>query len=403
MKIKEYWKNIIKNDIRNAFIMTVMLISIILLFSYMWSKIYIENIPFGIVDNDNSAISRNIVSQFKNHSGLDVKYFADSEEELQTAIRERKINAGIIIPKNFSMDIRMQKYPKVLIIIDNSNILIGGNALSYSMSVLGTVNAGTQIKMMEGRGMYPSLTKTTVGTFTYVERTLYDPQGGYIRNLIYIIVPLVIQLLFITRFSLPMFIEKKKQFYSVKIFSKECRNIILDIIIRTFIQATIGIIGSLIALLLTKKIFSLPLRGDILIYVMIMYMFYFCLTSFSLVFASCINNVAYFIQGFLTFNLGFSFIAGVVYPLYKMPENLLTIINIFSPLTHFAVSLKILNLKGVGWGVLGNELRGAINYSITCFFIGCLLYMINIFINRNIHVNKIDFNLQDIQENDRRR
>lgn len=136
---------------------------------------------------------------------------------------------------------------------------------------------------------------------------------------------------------------------------------------------------------------------------MIMYMFYFCLTSFSLVFASCINNVAYFIQGFLTFNLGFSFIAGVVYPLYKMPENLLTIINIFSPLTHFAVSLKILNLKGVGWGVLGNELRGAINYSITCFFIGCLLYMINIFINRNIHVNKIDFNLQDIQENDRRR
>lgn len=48
-----------------------------LVFSYIWSQVYIEHIQFGIVDLDNSLLSRNIVLQLENHPGLDVSYYGN--------------------------------------------------------------------------------------------------------------------------------------------------------------------------------------------------------------------------------------------------------------------------------------------------------------------------------------
>lgn len=51
---------------------------------------FVENIPFGVVDNDNSTLSRTIVQQLKIHPGLNVNYYADSESELEQLIKEKK-------------------------------------------------------------------------------------------------------------------------------------------------------------------------------------------------------------------------------------------------------------------------------------------------------------------------
>ena len=39
-----------------------------------------------------------------------------------------------------------------------------------------------QLKMLEGNNFYPSAAQTSLGTFSYVDRTLYEPQGDYIRE-----------------------------------------------------------------------------------------------------------------------------------------------------------------------------------------------------------------------------
>ena len=100
------------------------------LLSYVWSNVYVENIPFGIVDLDNTALSRTVIEQLSNCPSLDVNNFFDSESELQQAMKERKVHGGIIIPDNFSSDVSAKKSPKAEILVDGTNMLIGGNALS---------------------------------------------------------------------------------------------------------------------------------------------------------------------------------------------------------------------------------------------------------------------------------
>ena len=79
----------------------------------IFSKIYVENIPFGIVDMDNSSLSRTIIQQLKNSPGLNISFYADSENELEQAIKEKRVSGGIVIPKDFNKDAVKMKSPSV--------------------------------------------------------------------------------------------------------------------------------------------------------------------------------------------------------------------------------------------------------------------------------------------------
>lgn len=45
------------------------------LLSYVWSNVYVENIPFGIVDLDNTSLSRTVIEQLSNCPSLKVDHF----------------------------------------------------------------------------------------------------------------------------------------------------------------------------------------------------------------------------------------------------------------------------------------------------------------------------------------
>lgn len=352
------------------------------LLSYVWSNVYVENIPFGIVDLDNTSLSRTVIEQLSNCPSLKVDHFFDSESDLEQAVKARTVHGGIIIPQNFSKDVSMKKSPKAEIIVDGTNMLIGGNALSGAASVMGTLSAGTELKMLQGNGMFPSVAKTAIGTFSYVQRILYDPQGSYIRNMSYTVVPLVIQMAFLCEFFIPMFIKKKKDFATMKIRSKEFIFSLLDIIIRIALFALVVIIATFIGLCLIKRFYSLPMRGELWIYAVLMIAFFFNLIGFGLVFASILSKMDYFVFVYTVCSTPFMMTSGVAYPFYMMPAGVEFFIKFISPLAQVAVPLKNLNLKGVGWDIILPYLKESIGYSLFWIPIGLIMYIISVIITK---------------------
>ncbi|WP_293978630.1 ABC transporter permease [uncultured Clostridium sp.] len=350
----------------------------LLLLSCVWSHVYVENIPFGIVDLDNSSLSRTVIEQLSNCPSLKVDHFFESEAELEQALKEKTVHGGIIIPQDFSKDVSLKKSPKAEILVDGTNMLIGGNALSGAASVLGTLSAGTELKMLQGNGMYPSVAKTAIGTFSYVQRILYDPQGSYIRNMAYTVVPLVIQMAFLSEFFIPMLIKKKKEFAAMKIRSKEFLFNVLDIIIRILVFAVVVIVATFIELCLIKKFYSLPMRGEIWIYATLMMAFFFNLVGFGLVFSAILSKMDYYVFAYNVCSTPFMLTSGVAYPFYMMPEGVVTFIKLISPLAQVSVPLKILNLKGVGWDIILPYFKESVGYSLLWIPIGLILYIISV-------------------------
>ena len=204
--ISRIWKEE-KNTVIGLFISVL---AGMLLITTIWKNDYTEDIPFGILDEDRSSLSQSIVKQFGINPSLDIVYYADSEQDLKQAILDKKIEAGVMIPENFSRDMSLKKSPQAVIFADCSNIITGGGAVGAASSVLGTMSAGMQLKMLEGNNFYPSAVQTSLGTFSYVDRTLYEPQGDYIRKMSYLLVPAITMQTFLISFFIPLMIRKRK-------------------------------------------------------------------------------------------------------------------------------------------------------------------------------------------------
>jgi len=357
------------------------IITVIFLCS-IFSKIYVENIPFGIVDMDNSSLSRTIIQQLKNSPGLNVNYYADSDAKLEQAIKEKRVSGGIVIPKDFNKDAIKMKSPSLALLIDETNMVVGNNIYAYGSAAIGTVNAGFQLKVFQGKNMLPDIAKKTITSFSYGERILYEPQLSYMRYLMYTLVPYLIQGTFLMTFLVPMLIKNRKQLNILNIRSKESLRNMLVIFARILMIIAVTIISSFIALCILGKYFNLPLRGNILEYFALMFIFLIDITAMGFLFAAFIDKMIYFIQFFSMINLITFLTSGVPFPEYMMPEGLSRIIKSLWPFMNVALQFKCLNLKGIGWDIILPSLKYGLLFALAWFPIGIGLYFARIALDK---------------------
>lgn len=107
--------------------------------------------PFGIVDQDNSSLSRMISKQIAEDQTFDVKYYGDSIQGLQEQIETNQIVAGVIIPKHFATDALAGKSPSVMIIYDGCQMSVVGISKAKLSEVLTTLKAAASVQILEGK------------------------------------------------------------------------------------------------------------------------------------------------------------------------------------------------------------------------------------------------------------
>lgn len=164
MKIGE----LIKLDLQRHIMYLVVPIIAALILGSMYSHTYVDHIPIGIVDLDNSSLSRNITEQFSIHPGLTVSSYPAAAEEAREEILSGKTKGAVIIPKDFYRDVLRVKSPKVLVLVDGSNLLIGNNLQAYSSAILNTLETGFQMNVLQGKGMNPETVQTTVNSWPMI-------------------------------------------------------------------------------------------------------------------------------------------------------------------------------------------------------------------------------------------
>lgn len=370
------FREILKSETPNIITMFITLLVATLLLTFIWQDDYTINIPFGVVDKDNSSLSRSIITQLEASETLHVNFFAQSEEELEQAIKSKKINCGIIFPENFGRDVSLRKSPKALIIADGTNIMTGGTAYGAAAGVIGTISAGTEMKMLEGRGMGPSTVATNLGNFSYTERLVYDPIGNYGRRMLYTIVPLVLLQTFCVKFFLPLLIKKREAFMEAE--KKDYKTHIIEIIVRTALISVASILASFVALCVMDKMHDIPMRGSIILYFVSMAAYMLNIIAFGVVCGALTIRLAHFVQIYSMGSTALVFTAGIIYPYFLIPDFLLKLIHLLCPLAPLSIELKALNLKGIGWDVAMPYIIDSLKYSFLWLAVGIVLYCLSV-------------------------
>jgi len=334
------------------------LLFIALVMPYVWKSPYIEHVSFAVLDEDNSALN----------------YYPSSEDELEKAIKKGKVYGGLIIPKDFSKDVALKKTPDCLVVVDGSNVMVGGNALNGCATVLSTLSAGTELKILEGSGMNPTSAQTSLGSFTAVDRAVYEPTGGYTPRMMYALMIMLVQQIMLINFVMPLFTERKK--YFIRGSKKENIENIKDILVRIAVVFVSCIIISFGALLIVGKMRGLPLRGNIFVYIVLMILFMLDCLGISIAISAFAKSGTIIRWIYYMLSTTITFFSGAAYP------------HAIIPMANLSMAFKALNLKGVGFSILMPDIMNGIKYMVFWLPVGIALYVLSIFIEKKKLNNK---------------
>jgi len=326
----------LKTDKMILIIALIMPILINLTIGWTLSKGVMNHIPFGVVDEDNSQLSRQIIQYFADNDAFELEYYCTEQDELQHLLDTSKVKAGLIIPQNFSEDIIDLKSPSVLMIYDGSHMSITSVAKAKASEILLTIRTGAAIKQLQGRmNMTEEQAYNTAMPISFETRTLYNPA----KNFSHFMTPGYGTIICQTGIGLTAVLcingmrkYKKKELWGYMLG-------------KTFFYGGIGSIALIINILVQIVLFKIPFRGSFGMAFLLSILLALSVASLSVAVSAWAQKRVLAIAAIGLLLIPNSIMAGYTWPLISMvPFYQKT--AYFIPFYHYGDNIRNLFLKG---------------------------------------------------------
>jgi len=335
-------------------------VMMLLLFGYALS-LDVERIPTIIYDQDGTPSSRELVRQFQGSRYFEIRGFASGYAEIERDIDRSLILAGIVIPRGFGGDIAAGRSVSVQLLMDGSDSNTSAIAKGYAENIV-RIHA-SQIRI-GNRAVQRSALASTPAVDAQI-RVWYNSSLRS-RNLV---VPGLIAVILMTMAgqltSLTIAREWEmgtmEQLLSTPLRPSE---LVGGKMLAYFI---VGLADAVIVLVIGVSVFSVPFRGSALL-LSVSTCLFLCVVLFWGIFISSAvrNQVQAFQLGMLTTFLPGFLLSGFMFAIDTMPAPLQAISYIV-PARYFVAILKDLFLKGVGLGIIGNQLLFLLLFAVLVF------------------------------------
>lgn len=188
-------------------------------FFYPWpySVEVVNHVPVGIIDNDNSALSRTIVRYASASPQIDVETF-NSEKAAKTAIWSGDIAGYMIIPSGLEQQVLSGKATSVSVLGNGGYFILNRNVQLGFLQAVSTVSAGIEVKKNVAQGAYlPTAAKNTQAVPLQII-PLFNQTQGYGAYVVPAVAILILQqtLLMATAMLIGTWYEERRHATSIR-------------------------------------------------------------------------------------------------------------------------------------------------------------------------------------------
>lgn len=186
--------NAIKSD--KAVISTFFLVAfgILTVYTYIYSKEVITEVPVAIVNQDATKTSRDYIAMLDASEGVKtISTYADIQEAKRDYY-SKKVMGIVIVPKNFEKDLKSGKQTTITSFSDASNMIFYKKVLVDVTVTTGNFNAGIAIKKEMSKGTPIAIAKQNYTPLKPISNSLFNTSSGYATYIIPILTALIIQL-----------------------------------------------------------------------------------------------------------------------------------------------------------------------------------------------------------------
>jgi len=161
-------------------LLLLMIAPIIYGFFYPWpySTEVVNHVPVGIIDNDNSNLSRTIVRYASASPQLDTRHFLN-EQETKEAMWSDEIAGYMIIPSGLEQQVLSGKAAYVSVLGNGGYFLLNKNVQMGFLKAVSTVSAGIEVKKEVAQGAYLATAAANTQAVPLEITPLYNQTEGY--------------------------------------------------------------------------------------------------------------------------------------------------------------------------------------------------------------------------------
>ncbi len=175
-------------------------IIIIPLFSYfffmtLFSEGLPKDLPVAVIDNDNTASSRNFIRQVDIMQMAKVSMHLTNFDEAETEMKKGHIFAFIIIPKDFQADAMAGRQPKLTFYYNNAFFIPGSLLMRDLNTISGLSSAGVSLSTGLAKGKTASELMGQLQPIVLDAHLIGNPYTNYSVYLSNVLMPGILQLM----------------------------------------------------------------------------------------------------------------------------------------------------------------------------------------------------------------
>jgi len=327
---------------------------LIVLFGYALS-LDIKNVPLAIWDQDNSKASVDFLLNFKNSDYFKIIGYYDNYRNLERLLNYGKTMMVMVIPKDFSRYLYSNQSVPVQLILDGSDSNTATIALGYAQSIVQQYNDKLYRKASQA-------TIVNSQPISLEQRVWFnqdfESKNFIVPGLIAIIMMIIAALL--TSLTIAREWERgtMEQLISTPVRSSE-------LIIGKFLPYfAIGMIDLVIAVILGRFVFFVPLRGSLIQLFIMSALFLTGALSLGIFISTVAKSQLMASQmAILTSFLPTFLLSGFTYEIFNMPPAVQAVTYLI-PARYFIKILRGIYLKDIGMFELWPEAICLIAFSI---------------------------------------
>ncbi len=344
--IKEFLQ--IFRDPRMRIIIFVPPIIQVLIFGYA-ATMDITHVPTAVYDQDNTKESREVLRNFGYSKYFDIDYHLDAEPQVRDIIDRSKAIAVLKIDRNFARDLVGNRSAELQLILDGTD----SNAASIVLGYAGQIIADYNYRVLKERALTLLKGSRTLPSVDLRDRRWFnenlESRNYYLPGVIALIVTIMSLLLSSMAIVREKEIGTMEQLIVSPITPIELiLGKITPFVIIACVQVTlITLVGVLW--------FKIPIRGSLPLLFGCTLIYLLTSLGCGLLISTVSSTQQEAMMSVFLFFFPASLLSGFAYPIANMPK-IIQYITYVNPMRYYLVILRYIFLKGVGMGVLWDQI-----------------------------------------------
>jgi ABC-2 type transport system permease protein len=326
----------------------------------------VKHLPTVVFDQSLQQESRELLDSFTASGYFDVKNVAQNYQEVTEAIESGKSKVGIVIPPDFTENIKHGRSATVQVIVDASDSLAASSAISTAQMIGQIKSQEIIIKKMQNSGVQSVATPYDIRI-----RPWYNPDFVSAFYMVPGILGIVLTMTMVMITSMAIVRERERgtleQLIVTPMKSYELMlGKIIPYIFVGYVQATLALIVGIL-------VFDLPIQGSIALLYGLTSLFIIASLTLGVLISTISQTQMQAMQLSFFIFMPSVLLSGFMFPREAMPTFFYLLGNLL-PLTFYLEIMRGIVLKGIGINFLWSQTFALIAFIIATLAISVIKF-----------------------------